>query len=194
MESTLNGLLLRDPSLGTLAPAMGNEAGPVLAVLFVRSGVGGVDRFPVRRTTAQLGRGPGNDVVLVAPSVSLEHAELRLRGGLWTLRDLGSTAGSLVDGVAVVERALLAPGSEVQLGEVRLAFDPQDRWEDSPAELAPVAAAVAPSPVRELYFRETATPFLMGPEPASPPRHVWFIAAAVVLAIVTLAYFLLQAR
>ncbi len=189
----------------------------MLAVLFVRSGVGGVERFPVRSTTARLGRAPDNDVVLVAPSVAPEHAELWLRGGLWSLRDLGSTGGSLVDGAAVAGAALLAPGSEIQLGEVRLAFDPQDRWEDSPAEVA----IEAPEPVPEVEevpplesvvldparfvdevepterirrFHEASTPFLVMPESEAPSRRVWFIAAVAVVAIVAVAYFLLQAR
>ncbi|MEO5798204.1 MAG: FHA domain-containing protein [Gemmatimonadales bacterium] len=218
MESTLDGLLLRDPSSGMLVPAMGDEAGPVLAVLFVRSGVGGVDRFPVRATTARLGRAPDNDVVLVAPSVALEHAELRLRGGLWSLRDLGASGGSLVDGAGVAGAALLAPGSEIQLGEVRLAFDPQDRWDDSPVEMAEVVEAAAPAvelvepaePVVDLdpsrfvdddeptdrtrRFREASTPFLVMPESEAPSRRVWFIAAVAVVAIIAIAYFLLQAR
>lgn len=204
MESTLDGILLRDPSQNALESAMGDEAGAVLAVLFVRSGVGGVDRFPIRRVTSRLGRAPDNDVVLVAPSVAPEHAELQLRGGLWTLRDLGAPSGSLVDGAAVEGTALLAPGSELQLGEVRLAFDPQDRWEDSPAEVVPVVpepeAAESSTTgqellaVRERYFREASTPFLVLPESEAPPRGVWFFAAAVVVAIVAIAYFLLQAR
>lgn len=214
MESTLDGLLLRDPSSGTLVPAMGDEAGPVLAVLFVRSGIGGVDRIPVRSTTARVGRSPENDVVLVAPTVATEHAELRLRGGLWSLRDLGSASGSLVDGAPVQGAALLAPGSEIQLGDVRLAFDPQDRWDDSPVELppleeaevemasaAPMVAEDAPAPVFEddpiepsARFREASTPFLVMPESDAPSRRVWFIAVAVTLAIVAVAYFLLQAR
>ena len=64
MEPTLDGILLRDPSQSALESAMGDDAGPVLALLFVRSGVGGADRFPIRRVTSRLGRAPDNDVVL----------------------------------------------------------------------------------------------------------------------------------
>lgn len=207
MEYTLDGIPRAHPGLGTLAAPVGDDAGPVLAALFVRSGVGGVDCFWAREATVRLGRAPDNDIVLVAPSVSPEHAELTLRGGLWTLRDLGSATGSLVDGVAVRDSALLAPGSDIRLGDVRLAFDPRDRWEDSPVERAPEEAVVplpavvaAPvmtavhAPVRELRFHEASTQFVILPESESDPRRVWFIAAGVVVAIVTLLYFFLKAR
>lgn len=191
MECTLDGILLHDPGVGTLVPARGTEPGPALAVLFVRSGVGGVEHFPIEATTVRLGRAPDNDIVLVAPSVSPSHAELRLRGGLWLLTDLGSGMGSQVDGVAVQGSALLAPGSELRLGDVCLAFDPQDRWEDSPSERAPVVAPVTPATV---HFREASSPFVIMPEPEAPSRRGQFITAAVVVAIATLLYFLLQAR
>lgn len=199
MESTLDGLLLRDPSTGMLVPAVGDEAEPVLAVLFVRSGVGGVDRIPVRSSTARVGRAPNNHVVLVAPTVASEHAELCLRGGLWSLRDLGSAGGSLVDGHAVQGSTLLAPGSEIQLGEVRLSFDPQDRWQDSPAgerpaPVDPAGPREAESPERTLRFHEASTPFGVMPESEAPSRRVWFIAAAAAVAIVAIVYILLQAR
>ena len=191
MEFTLDGIPHSDPAVGT-----------ILAELFVRSGVGGVDRFSVRESTVRLGRAPNNDVVLVAPSVSPEHAELVLRDGLWSLRDLDSASGSLVDGVAVNGSALLGPGSDIRLGDVRLAFDPLDRWEDSPAEVVPAAAVgVAPPggpavhvPVRELRFHEASTQFVIMPESESDPRRAWLVTAAVVMAMVTLLYFFLKAR
>lgn len=189
-----------------LVPSSGAEAGPLLAVLFVRSGVGGGDRFLVRGATARLGRSPDNDVVLVAPSVGPTHAELSLRGGLWSLQELGAASGTLVDGVAVRGSALLAPGSEIQLGEVRLAFDPRDRWEDSPVEsaVAEVAAASPPAitaavaaagraSVQDLHFHEASTQFVILPESESDSGRTWFIAAAVVLAVATFLYFFLKA-
>jgi Inner membrane component of T3SS, cytoplasmic domain len=207
MEFTLDGIPRPHPGLGTMAAPIEGDARPVLAELFVRSGVGGVDRFSVCEATVRMGRAPDNGVVLVAPSVSPEHAELTLRGGLWTLRDLGSVTGSLVDGVAVQDAALLAPGSDIRLGEVRLAFDPRDRWEDSPIErareeavatlpavVAEPVATVGHMPVRELRFREASTPFVIMPESESGSRRVWLVAVAVVVAMATLLYFFLKAR
>ena len=45
----------------------------------------------------RIGRAETNDIVLREPSVSREHAELiKLGGGLFTLRDLGSSYGTSV--------------------------------------------------------------------------------------------------
>jgi hypothetical protein len=106
----------------------------VLALLRVRTGVPGLPALAVRATQAMIGSDPSSDVVVSSESVSGRHGQLRLRGGVWTYVDFGSDEGSMVDGEAVKGEALLAPGSAVRLGEVDLAFAPQDRWEDSPPE------------------------------------------------------------
>lgn len=107
--------------------------GPLLGVLVVRSsGTRVAPHVALRVPTIRLGRDEHNGVVIPHASVSAEHAELRLRGGVWTLADLGSLNGSWVDGEPVVGALPLAPGSEIRLGEVVFAFGPRDRWEDSP--------------------------------------------------------------
>lgn len=100
----------------------------------VRTGSQAGVSLPVRRTLAAVGAVAGNDVVLEAPGVAPRHAQLRLSGGVWTLTDFGSPAGSSVDGQPVHGDALLAPGSALTIGECSLVFDPEDRWQDSSPE------------------------------------------------------------
>lgn len=106
----------------------------VLATLRVRSGPTLGASVAVRQPQATIGSDPAADVVLPDGSVARRHAQLRLRGGVWTYVDFGSPAGSQVDGEAVRGEALLAPGSSIRIGELDLAFAPQDRWQDSPPE------------------------------------------------------------
>lgn len=106
----------------------------VLALLRVRSGVPGLPALAVQRVQATVGSDPTSDVVVPSATVAGRHGQLRLRGGVWTYVDFGSDQGSMVDGEAVKGEVLLAPGSAVRLGQVDLAFAPQDRWEDSPPE------------------------------------------------------------
>ena len=50
------------------------------------------------------------------PMVSRRHAELAWAGGSWTIRDLGSSYGTYVDGRRVHESAVINAGSRIQVG------------------------------------------------------------------------------
>jgi pSer/pThr/pTyr-binding forkhead associated (FHA) protein len=112
----------------------GGSPASVLATLRVRSGLPAGAALPVRLPQVSIGSDPANDIVVEGPGVAPRHAEIRLRGGIWTLIDFGSTTGSSVDGSVVRGEALLAPGSSLQVGSVEFAFAPSDRWQDSPPE------------------------------------------------------------
>lgn len=70
-----------------------------------------------------LGSDAEADFVLAAPAVSARHAELIRQPDGWTLRDLGSRHGTLVDGAQVIARRL-SGGELLELGAVRLRFEP----------------------------------------------------------------------
>jgi FHA domain/Domain of unknown function (DUF1707) len=65
-----------------------------------------------------LGRSRACTIVLADDTVSRSHAELVLDDGRWTIRDLGSSNGTWVNGRRVVE-AEVRPGDEVVLGDCR---------------------------------------------------------------------------
>ena len=46
------------------------------------------------------------------------HAELHHQGGLWVLRDLGSTNGTTVNGRRVVGAAVVRDGDQVGFGQI----------------------------------------------------------------------------
>lgn len=62
-----------------------------------------------------IGRHPRCDVLLTDSSVSRRHAQIAFRDGVWTIRDLGSTNGTFVNG-AKVGRTTLYKGDIVVLG------------------------------------------------------------------------------
>jgi hypothetical protein len=186
-ESNLDELLSHEPGVATVVSEEGNGRPPLgrlLASLWVRGGLREVAQLGVRGTSASIGRDAGNDVVLDSPAVSARHAELSLARGVWTLTDLDSINGSWVDGVRVVGSAALAPGSELRLADVVLAFTPRDEWSDSPHQPAPIAAATSSS--RPL--------FVPPQEVAAGPSGSFLTRAAIVLAVCLLAYMLLAAR
>lgn len=72
----------------------------------------------VDRESILIGRGDGNDVILDAfqdPTVSAQHAEVRLENGEVVLYDMGSLNGTFLNGVSV-RRAELHQGDQIALG------------------------------------------------------------------------------
>ena len=73
-----------------------------------------------------IGRGKTADVYLNYPSVSRQHAALcRGEAGEWTVYDLGSKGGTLVNGEAVEGSARVKLGDTITMGGVPLVFLPQ---------------------------------------------------------------------
>ena len=70
----------------------------------------------------RIGRSHDGDLVVLASSVSREHAVIARSGPAWTVRDLGSRNGTLVDGVRCQGRTRLLPRSLVKVGDVALWF------------------------------------------------------------------------
>src|SRR5437763_9598059 len=83
-------------------------------------------RVPVKTPVVNIGRADYNDLVFPDLSVSMAHAKLQQREGVWVLVDLDSTNGTFVDGERVKGEAPLAPGATVRLGDVQLVFEPAD--------------------------------------------------------------------
>ncbi|GAA2246241.1 DUF1707 and FHA domain-containing protein [Streptomyces amakusaensis] len=66
----------------------------------------------------RIGRDPGNGLRLSHDTVSRAHAELALRGGVWVLRDLGSTNGTTVNGRRVAGSVVVQDGDMVGFGRM----------------------------------------------------------------------------
>jgi pSer/pThr/pTyr-binding forkhead associated (FHA) protein len=77
--------------------------------------------LPLDRPLLSLGRRADNDIVIDSPSVSRQHAQLRWRYGRFVLYDLGSRAGTAVNGVPITE-AVLQPGDLIRLSDVTLIY------------------------------------------------------------------------
>jgi len=107
--------------------------------------------FLLEKSAITLGRSATSDITLSDAKVSRVHARLQCNTTDCTLTDLGSANGIRVNGVAV-ERALLAPGDVIGLGDSTLrfvidtpAFEPEIMAIDSEADLdATLAQATVP--------------------------------------------------
>ncbi len=77
--------------------------------------------FFLKPRSYTLGRARHNDLCLTEPSISKSHARLAYEGGSFAIEDQGSLHGVYVD-ASRVQRAELAPGAHIQLGNVTLKF------------------------------------------------------------------------
>ncbi|MEU0039694.1 MULTISPECIES: DUF1707 and FHA domain-containing protein [unclassified Streptomyces] len=69
--------------------------------------------YPLR-----IGRDPASGLRLNHETVSRIHAELSRQGGLWVLRDLGSTNGTTVNGRRVIGAAVVQDGDQIGFGRM----------------------------------------------------------------------------
>lgn len=78
-----------------------------------------------------IGREEGNDIMITHPSVSSNHAQLKLEGGDYRLVDLNSTNGSRVNDEKV-DQTILRNGDVVMLGNIILSYQ-SDNTIEAPA-------------------------------------------------------------
>jgi pSer/pThr/pTyr-binding forkhead associated (FHA) protein len=78
--------------------------------------------YDLAGTLVTIGRESGNDIVVQDINASRKHAELRLTPqGLWTITDLHSTNGTVVNGTPVTSQPL-RPGDIVTIGKTDFEF------------------------------------------------------------------------
>ena len=78
-------------------------------------------RFEMKRDEALIGRHPDVDVQLMGDAVSRQHAVITEAGGKYTIEDIQSTNGTMVNGRRV-GFAELHDGDEIQIGQNTLEF------------------------------------------------------------------------
>ncbi len=86
--------------------------------IFGAKGFGGSLVFATPQVT--IGRDPRSQVRLDDPSVSLRHAVLEVVGDEVKVRDLGSRAGTIINGRTISQQVTLQPTDELLVGAYRL--------------------------------------------------------------------------
>ncbi|MFF4877554.1 MULTISPECIES: FHA domain-containing protein [unclassified Micromonospora] len=103
---------------------------------------GNVRLVPLSADALTIGRSPGNELPIDSKLVSRLHALVERFPSGWTIRDLGSTNGTTVNGGPVRAARLLRDGDRVEIGPARLVFH-------APAQLSgtrTVGVEPAPAP------------------------------------------------
>jgi hypothetical protein len=105
------------PPVLSMVPGVGVDVAP--AVLTLPSG----QRIELHEGHYVLGRHLENDIVVNDTNVSRKHAEFVCAAGEVVVRDLGSTNGTKVNGVAITGEQLLQHGDIINLGTAQITFE-----------------------------------------------------------------------
>ncbi len=87
-------------------PPQGNDLG-------ILKPLGGGDPVPLRKTELIIGRRPSCDICLDFTNVSGKHCMLRFHNQVWSVKDLGSTNGTTVNGAPLSSEHSLMPEDEL---------------------------------------------------------------------------------
>lgn len=93
---------------------------PILMIRDSRNGK--VKEIPLNRSRFTIGKSDWNDLVLPRKTISREHCMIFRKGSKYLLRDLGSTAGTMLDNRKVQSDELLNHGARINLGEFEILF------------------------------------------------------------------------
>lgn len=126
--------------------------------------------------TTTLGRREDNPLCLPDASVSSRHCELTEAEGRLTIRDLGSTNGTFIDGERA-EHGTVAPGGTFKLGGIELCYEVDAPVASAPpVEQAPAPPTPAPAPPPVIAAPKLPT--LVAPPPAQSAPGAPAVASA----------------
>ncbi|MFZ9844008.1 MAG: FhaA domain-containing protein [Ilumatobacteraceae bacterium] len=94
-------------------------AGAITSAIVLEDGT----RHVLETERVTIGRQSGCTITIRDTNVSREHVQLRRRPNGWTVRDLGSTNGTKLNGVRVEGEQILANGDVIMLGAIKVTFE-----------------------------------------------------------------------
>jgi hypothetical protein len=115
-------MVLSDVTISIKAPAI---TPPKRFQLRMMKGVPAYGVYLIEGSAATIGRNEENDIFLVDPSVSRNHATLQLEPDGATLNDLGSTNGTFVNGERVT-MARVKSGDVIAFGNTQMRLEARD--------------------------------------------------------------------
>ena len=118
--------------------------------LQIKKGSQLVSNVRLTGTRVVLGRAPECDVVLSADGVSRQHVEFVAQGDGWTVRDLGSRNGILVNGARASQAHLVQPGDRIQLDVFDLVIKQDQAPLARPRPVVPLADEASYGAVRTM--------------------------------------------
>jgi hypothetical protein len=107
----------------TIQPIAASMATPIVGAITAAVTTPDGVRHLLDNERVTIGRQAGCTIVIRDTNISREHAQLRRRPNGWTVRDLGSTNGTKLNGVRIEDEQLLADGDVIMLGAIKVMFE-----------------------------------------------------------------------
>jgi FHA domain-containing protein len=111
-----------EPCDGLIPDHIHSKIDTTEAEAWMVDGFGGAHAISIK---GRIGRNHGSELIVLASSVSREHAELEKTDAGWIVRDLGSRNGTFVNGVRGQGPVALHGRAVVKVGDVALWFLPE---------------------------------------------------------------------
>lgn len=133
--------------------------------------------FMLDRDLLNLGRDPGNDIVINDPQVSRQHARITRQGGLMVIEDLGSTNGTFVNGVRLTGPHTLANGDVIGIGDAAtltyygVGIAAAETTPGQPTAAPPPPGYTPPPPITQPAQPPGYTPPPPTTQPPPPPAY-----------------------
>lgn len=107
-----------------------------------------------------MGRNDGNSICLdFDESISGRHARLIHGAGVWSVEDIGSTNGTLLNGKPLVGERRLRHGAEIVFGATVMAFHETTPHPQSTVNQAPATRRLFPNTTQRKVLVELARPW-----------------------------------
>lgn len=107
----------------TVRPVAATMASPIAGAVTTAIVLDDGTRHVLDTERITIGRQSGCSIVIRDSNVSREHVQLRRRPHGWTVRDIGSTNGTKLNGVRVEGEQTLANGDIIMLGAIKVTFE-----------------------------------------------------------------------
>ncbi len=132
--------------------------------LVVRSGPTPGKIFPIMKTEVIIGRDSSADILINDAEVSRHHAVIKFNADGYSIEDLGSTNGTVINGDRLSGPHILKPGEVISLGEhISLLFEPQPVLDPD----ATIVSGRLTPPASQAPFEPVGMP--LSGRPISPP-------------------------
>lgn len=139
---------------------------PILVIRDSRNGK--VKEISLNRSRFTIGKSDWNDLVLPRKTISREHCMIFRKGSSYLIRDLGSTAGTMLDNKRIEADVQLGHNARISLGEFEIVFKagpgeapPKSEKKAQKASKSQSGGSTNGLPVPETADGEEVDPFLM---------------------------------